>query len=485
MLYQDLVHQLQNALAECERLRIENTHLRSLLQMEPENSSVEEKVNVSELVPELLSVKEKIILFCSLFRGRDDVYAVRWESKNGKTGYSPALGNQWNPYRCKKPKIRCAICNQEKLLPLTDQVVYDHLSGKHMIGIYPLLSDETCWFLAIDFDKAGWQEDAIVFQAVANNFSVPTALERSQSGNGAHCWIFFEQAIPAYLARQLGCALLTQTMRERHQLNLSSYDRLFPNQDTMPKGGFGNLIALPLQGARRKAGNSVFLDETLQPYSDQWAFLASVKKMSYQAVSALVQLLADKNGIIDVRKSQVEETTENDPWVASAKKPAKLTITTPLPASIPVTIANLVYIEITDLPRGCLQEVSTLLTEYNVKTTLTDETYTGQAIDVEFSGQLYPQQQKAADELLKHANGVLVATTAFGKTVVGAWMIAQRKINTLILVYRQQLMEQWRERLALFLNILAKEIGTIGGGKQQPIGKILLCCKAYKAPLYY
>ena len=219
--------------------------------------------------------ESEIALFRSLFRGREDVYAVRWESRKGKSGYSPACANEWHPLLCKKP---CSKCNNNKYVPFSDKAVIGHLMGAHTIGVYPLLQDETCWFLAVDFDKTGWQEDTCAFLQACRDSDVTAACERSRSGQGGHVWIFFEEAVSATLARKLGSVLLTRAMDKRHQMGLDSYDRLFPNQDTMPKGGFGNLIALPLQGIPSKACNSIFLKEDFTPYENQWQFLSSLKK---------------------------------------------------------------------------------------------------------------------------------------------------------------------------------------------------------------
>jgi len=213
----------------------------------------------------------KIALFRSLFRGRDDVYAVRSESENGKSGYSPASIKDWDALRL-VPKSEWKKRDKEtrQLLSLTDAAVHNHLSGKITMGVYPLLPDETCWFLAVDFDQHTWKEDAAAFIDSCREWNVPAALERSRSGDGAHVWVFFAAPVTAMLARKLGAALLTRTMERRHQLGLRSYDRLFPNQDTMPHGGFGNLIALPPQKIPRKSGYSIFLDDSLQPIADQW-----------------------------------------------------------------------------------------------------------------------------------------------------------------------------------------------------------------------
>ncbi|MGH9201194.1 MAG: TOTE conflict system archaeo-eukaryotic primase domain-containing protein, partial [Vicinamibacterales bacterium] len=219
---------------------------------------------ISGLVDRTSSSQAKIALFRSLFRGREDVYPRRFESrKTGKTGYAPACANEWVRGICEKPRIKCAECPNRRFLPVTDDVIRWHLSGRDdkgqafVAGAYPLLQDERCFFLAVDFDKANWQEDAGAFLEVCRRLDLPAALERSRSGRGAHVWFFFEEAIPAAMARRLGSHVLTETMEGRPDVGLDSYDRLFPNQDTMPQGGFGNLIALPLQKGPRTQDNSV------------------------------------------------------------------------------------------------------------------------------------------------------------------------------------------------------------------------------------
>jgi len=208
-------------------------------------------------------------LFRSLFRGREDVFARQWWSrKNQRVGYSPVCRHEWNPAYCGKPSAKCGDCPNQDYIPLTDEVIQDHLEGRHTIGTYPLLPDETCHFLAADFDKQSWMEDATAFLETCRQMEIPAAIERSRSGNGAHVWIFFAEAVPCSTARKLGCYLLTETMSRRHQLGMDSYDRLFPNQDTLPKGGFGNLIALPLQNGPADKENTLFLDDTLKPHED-------------------------------------------------------------------------------------------------------------------------------------------------------------------------------------------------------------------------
>ena len=215
-----------------------------------------------------LSTAEKVALFRRLFRGRTDVYPVRWEGKtSGKSGYAPACANEWRAGVCEKPRIKCGDCGHRLLVPLSDAVIYDHLAGQQTVGVYPLLEDDTCHFLAVDFDEAEWQQDAQAFMQSCDELGVPAALEISRSGRGAHAWVFFAGRVSARDARRLGTAIISHTCARTRQLKLASYDRLFPNQDTMPKGGFGNLIALPLQKHPRESGCSVFVDATLRPYA--------------------------------------------------------------------------------------------------------------------------------------------------------------------------------------------------------------------------
>lgn len=239
-------------------LRAENARLVALLEangiewrLPPEPEPAPQPSTAAE--PSRISTDEKVALFRRLFRGRTDVYPIRWESKStGKAGYAPACANEWRTGVCEKPRIKCSDCGKRLLIPLSDEVIYDHLAGKRTVGVYPLLPDDTCHFLAADFDEAEWKEDALAFVASCRELGVPVALEISRSGNGAHAWVFFTGSVSARDARRLGTAIISHTCARTRQLKLTSYDRLFPNQDTMPKGGFGNLIALPLQKKPRE-----------------------------------------------------------------------------------------------------------------------------------------------------------------------------------------------------------------------------------------
>ena len=293
----------------------------------------------------------KIALFRSLFRGREDVYPRRFESrKTGKSGYAPACANEWVRGVCEKPRIKCAECPNRRFLPVTDDVIRWHLSGRDadgqpfVAGVYPLLLDETCFFLAVDFDKAGWQDDAAAFLETCRRLNLPAALERSRSGRGGHVWFFFDEAIPAALARRLGSHVLTETMEGRPDIGLDSYDRLFPNQDTMPQGGFGNLIALPLQKGAREQGNSVFLDDAFVPWADQWAFLASMRKIGRPQVEEDRPGGRTTGRILGVRLPP-QDDGETEPWTAPPSRHRKEPpIVGDLPATLELVLGNQIYI---------------------------------------------------------------------------------------------------------------------------------------------
>lgn len=469
----------------------------------------------------------KIALFRSLFRGRQDVYPRRFENRRtGKTGYAPACGNEWVRGICEKPRVKCAECPHQRFLPVTNDVIRWHLSGRNdagepfVAGVYPLLLDETCFFVAIDFDKGSWREDAAAFLDTCHRLSLPAALERSRSGQGAHVWVFFDEALPAALGRRLAAHIVTETMERRPDLGFDSYDRLFPNQDTLPHGGFGNLIALPLQKGPRAQGHSLFLDDHLEPWPDQWAFLASVRKVSRAGVESIVQDAERRGRVLAVRLPP-EEAEGDEPW-RTPPSPSRrhLTIVATLPRTLELILGNQIYIakhgldpglrnqllrlaafqnpefyrtqamrlstygkprviacaedhpQHIALPRGCLDDVREMLSDLGVHATIRDERNIGDPLNLTFRGELRADQAAAADALALHDVGVLAATTAFGKTLVAASLIARRAVNTLVLVHRQQLLDQWVERLSAFLDIPAKSIGRIGGGRRKPTGQL-------------
>lgn len=463
-----------------------------------------------------LDTRSKVALFRRLFRGRTDIYPLRWESNSGKSGYAPACANEWRPGVCEKPRIKCGDCHQRQLLAVTDDLIFRHLAGAVVVGVYPLLKDDTCYFLAADFDEAEWRDDARAFAESCHTLGVPVALEISRSGNGAHAWIFFEDKVLASDARRLGAAIISHACERTRQLSLSSYDRLFPNQDTLPKGGFGNLIALPLQKRARAQHHSVFVDDALEPYADQWAFLATLQRMNPERLHPVITLAMGNRDPLGV--ASVDEDEGAQPWKAPSPRPQKLN--GPMPATLSITLANLIYFEKAQLPqplanqlirlaafqnpefykaqalrlsvwnkprvigcaqnfpqhialpRGCWDAVQALLAQYQITPLVEDERFAGHPLDVSFLGTLRPDQEAAVTAMQAHDTGILCAPTAFGKTVSAAALIARRRVNTLVLVHRTELLRQWQERLQAFLGVGKEVVGTLGGGKPKLTGQI-------------
>lgn len=504
--------------AQNDILRKENAELKSLLrahgieyktrstniiEYKPRPSNVIDSIYSPISLPVFkLSLDERVALFMSLFKGRKDVFARRWFSKStGKGGYQPVCVNEWRRGVCDKKKFKCAECPNRDFAPLTSQDVYRHLEGKDenccdVVGLYAIMPDNNCSFLCTDFDdkscKHGYKDDVLAFVGVCRDWQIPYAIERSRSGNGAHVWIFFEEPLPAFKARRLGNAILTEAMNRDGRMSFHSYDRFFPNQDRMPEGGFGNLVALPLQGQARKNLNTVFVDDDFLAYKDQWTFLYNIKKLREDDVNKLLSLHVNEEF------GALSTSSESKPWVT----PTPQDVTkADFYSTMEIVKADKIYIplksisakvlnhlkriaafknpefyskqalrlstysvpriiscfDITDeylaMPRGCEDAILSFLNDNNVKYTITDETSHGKKISVTFTGKEREEQTDAINALLTYSNGVLHATTAFGKTVTAAAIIARKKVNTLILVHSKALLTQWHERLTEFLDI--------------------------------
>lgn len=516
--YHDWIVERQRLLERIKELETENVELKRRLGEDVTPIAQE------PTAMHTLSLQEKVDLFRSLFKGREDVFARRWYSKaSGKGGYQPVCLNEWNRQLCDKRKFKCAECPNRLFAPLTDNEIYRHLEGKDadgrdVIGLYVLNEDNTCNLLCTDFDdkncEHGYQEDVVAFVDVCKSWGIPCSIERSRSGNGAHVWIFFETPVMAVKARRLGNAILTEAMNRNGKIGFKSYDRFFPNQDALPEGGLGNLVALPLQGNARKNGNSVFVNEYFEPFPDQWEYLLNVGKFS---ASALEEILKQTATILPL--GDLSKTSESKPWEVPTT--AKIEMSD-FSLEIVITRSNMLYIplnqlsskvlnhlrriasfrnpefyskqalrlstyqtpriiscaDLTDeylaLPRGCEDPVTTLLQEKNVAYRFEDKTNHGRAISIHFNGELRYNQQEAVNALTINNTGVLSATTAFGKTVAAIGLIAEHSVNTLILVHTKALLDQWVQRLEQFLVI--DDVPVIEKGKHKknlsPIGTL-------------
>lgn len=498
----ELIRLIKEKEFELKKLSTEIYFLKSELQKKNSNQTL------------VMNMDEKIKLYASLFRGRDDVYPYLSVNKKdpSKKYYIPACTNEWKQGVCNKTMGKqCKKCQYRENKPLTLDVFKRHIYNNQTIGIYPMLEDETCYFLAFDFDdkknENKIKEEVLAFASICDRYRIPISIERSRSGKGIHIWIFFENRIKALTARKLGSLLLSKTMEIRDDLKIESFDRMFPNQDYLPKGGYGNLIALPFQTEPTKYGNTIFIDRNFLPIKGQFEYLKQITKLSENEVFEKIKELS--NETIDIGhqdldiKNEVKSRRKNNfifpkkinvvldemIYIDKAKLNAGVknsfkrlaTFANPefykkqrmrmsvynVPMVIDCSQEDEKYIKI---PRGTYEYLCDLCNDQNVQMEVLDKRNPGEKIDVQFNGQLREEQELSLNKMLEYETGILHAPTGFGKTVICCKLIAERKVNTLIITHTLQLLRQWQDRIKEFLNI--EEVGQLGGGKNIITNKI-------------
>lgn len=492
-----------------------------------------ERAQTEGIVTSASPARDKLELFRNLFTGRKDVHAHGYRRKDGGIGYTPACANEWKPGICPKAnhhRIKCAECRSRTFLELNDAAIIAHFKGsddrlRDVIGQYVLDKDCNTNVLVIDFDKADWKEATNAIRLVVKNHGINAAVERSRSGNGAHIWFFFLEPINAKTARDFGSCLIAEAAALNKTITFEAFDRMIPAQSTIPEGGFGNLIALPFQGKAQREGNSVFVDERFEPFPDQWLYLSQIQLISRATVDRLIE--DTKNKPLGIATAAATNKTRRN-----VQKPRKRLPLTPrdFPSNLLVTQADMLYIpekslspaaqmeirrlatfanpeffraqsmhqsvfgkprlidlsELRDgrvaIPRGCKAQLEQLIQEAHVTAHYSDERSTGNPIEMAFKGTLHPEQQIAADQMLEYEDGIMSAPTGFGKTVIGAYLIAAIGLPTLVIVPKTALIAQWKSQLERFLDItdnrepvrtpkgrISKRqpplIGQIGGGK--------------------
>ncbi len=454
---------------------------------------IENVYNVSEKMS--LTLEEKIDIFKHLFRGREDVFAIYWEKADkSASGYIPACLNEWKQGVCYKlRRMKCKECPSAKYAGLNDYYIDLHLRGQKILGIYPLLEDNQSYFIAADFDGENWVKDVIKFYEKCREYKMPCYIERSKSGKGGHAWIFFDDKYPAYKSRNIA----VNTLREAKIIDQfdkeESFDRLFPNQDAHSGRGFGNLIALPLQGKARENNNTIFLDaeNDLAPISDQWEFLSQIKKVAISQLDNLYNEFNETNNSYSEQPKKTRSsktlavTLANQIFLSKILLPRKLVnylreelnfanseflIKKRMGLSTYKVERFFRLINSTGnsyaVPRGFLGEMINFLNENNIRFTIDDKRYKGKDIKFESSCQLYDYQNTAVSDVLTEESGILVAPSGSGKTIMGLEIISRLKQPALILVHKKQIYNQWLERIENFLNIPKREIGQICSNKK-------------------
>lgn len=490
---------------ELDTLRADNVRLRRLLRLSEgqARAAASDQATLTGAPTSLINMSsnsaDKVRFFFDLFRCRADVYALRWENRrDGRSGWMPAIKGYW-----RKGMNR----SDAPYLPLTPEVIDAHLRGEAHIGLYPLGDDDTCWWIAADFDKEAAMLDALAYMKAARSYGVPAALEVSQSGRGAHVWIFFAHAISASVARGVATSLLGEAFRLRGSMHLSSYDRLFPSQDIHTGGrGVGNLIAAPMNGKRRQHGTTVFLDPaTLEPYEDQWEYLSSIARLSTKDVATLARQLPNPQFGHDVRRLQLPTSSRIVPRPAAiirAEFTSRITLTAndlgPAMISAVKHAASIRNPEFDarqrarrstwdtprflysydetaqgDLvlpPRGLHPLLTELVESADSTLHVDDKRILGEPPhEFTCSTPLRTIQTTALRQLLDQDIGVLIAPPGTGKTLIACAAIESRSTSTLILVDRKALADQWRDRISTHLGF---KCGQIGGGRSKISGTL-------------
>jgi len=438
-----------------------------------------------------------IHLYKSLFKGRTDIYAVRWQ-KDERSGYMPAYKVDWSDYNKHKAQGGTFKDYKKKeYIPFGDDAIKSHLSGKDTCGIYPLLEDNSSYFIAVDFDKANWKETILKLHNICKDYDFPTYIERSRSGNGGHLWLFFEDAFPAEQSRKIMFELLRHSGIISHFEKEPSFDRLFPNQDYHSGKGMGNLIALPLNGKSVKDGNSCFVNpKTFEVYTNQWEYLSEIKKTSRSQLKELYQRLFSENPkpifiskTIENKFFELEIIIRNQIYLKRNQLSQKLIsflreelnfynsnylVKKRLNKSTFNTekffnLINEAGIEVM-IPRGFSATLVQFCNKEKIPYKIIDERIKKDAVDFTTEITLQEHQEIALDKVREKDFGVIVSPPGSGKTVIGLEIITEKRQPALIIVHRKQLFDQWIERIQSFLKIPKKEIGQIGNGKNK-IGK--------------
>jgi len=446
-------------------------------------------------------LKEKIIVFKSLFRGRDDVFAVRWSNGN-KSGYMPAY--YYDPYMFRLHRMRGGTFqnySDKSFLPYSDEQIAKHLKGEQLVGIYPLLKDNTSCFIAADFDDEGWENECKVVIKACSDSNIPACLERSRSGNGGHIWIFFEQPYPAIKSRKIIISLLQKAGVFSVFDKNSSFDRLFPNQDFLSGKGFGNLIALPFSKPSLELGNSCFIDpETLIPFVNQWEYLEGIKKITIEALDALFHQMTSTLNVAPYHfDSDHGATGKLLITLSNSVNINRRNLPLPLISYLKeeLNFLNTEYVikkkmgkcgwgteryfrfidetaEDVIIPRGSIGKLLRYCKENKIEYELLDQRQKMDPVLFKQEIQLREYQKTAFNVTAKKDFGVIVAPPGTGKTVIALKIIAEKQQPALIIVHRKQLADQWAERIQTFLGIPGNEIGRIGQGKSKTGKKITI-----------